>query len=66
MKTKNFNCRNLRWNEIEKTDDKNGYLIKRPISYSVLARGIPFVIGITVGKNELPKHILKLVEVSYA
>jgi hypothetical protein len=62
MQTKNFNVRNLRWNKIEKTKecDANTFLISRPISHSQLKRGKPFVTAIYVQKNEIPKHILKL------
>jgi hypothetical protein len=62
MKTKFFNVRNLRWNEIEKDSecDSNTFLIKRPVSYSQLRLGKSFATAIHVQRNEIPKHILKL------
>ena len=62
MKTKNFNVRNMRWNEIEKTNNPNSFRIKRPISNYKLSRGIPFATVIEVTKEEIPNHIIKLLD----
>ena len=64
MRTRNFNCRQSRWNEIEKSSLGNDYVaIKRPITANGLRKGNgQMVTAIDVKRNEIPTNILIMFE----
>ena len=55
MKTKNFNCRGSRWNEVKKSELGAKFItIHRPVSYSFLQRYGQMATAIDVLRSEVP------------